>query len=243
MFIDDQRSYNKRGEYRGYELTEEQVRSALASASSVKEAARKMHISYPTFKKYCKMYVDLNTGQTLFDKFKNPAGKGVKSKNWDKLKANYYLDRVLKTGQDPRPERVAKLKEIVLEKMLIPQVCNKCGYHERRLTDMKPPLLLSFKNKNKSDWRLENLELLCYNCYFLWIGDPFKSATLKKIEAIDLDTDVYQKEVQDFHQLDQVYLDHLKSLGLDDNGDLNLEDTNLVDYEDEDDGSDLIDLI
>lgn len=240
MFIDDQRDYF-RPEYKGYELTEEQVRSFLLNATSIKEAARNSKISYPTFKKYCKMYVDQETGKTLFDLFKNPSGKGIK-KNWDKLRAVYYLENVLKKGQDPRPERIAKLKEIVLERELLPQVCCKCGFKERRLNDMKVPLLLSFKNKDRSDWTVENLELMCYNCFFLHIGDPFKSAVVKRIEALEFDDGDFQEDTNKFHRLDQMYLDHLKDLGLDDEGDIELEDTDLIDYK-EDDGSDLIDLI
>jgi hypothetical protein len=40
-----------------------------------------------------------------------------------------------------------------------------------REMDKKTPLLLSFKDSIRSNWKLENLEVLCYNCYFLKVGD------------------------------------------------------------------------
>ena len=216
--------------------------AALVETTSVKEAARLMNISYPTFKKYCKQHTDINTGQTLFDKFTNPAGRGI-NRNQDKNKFLADPMSVLKNGQSALPERVAKLKQIVFDYKVLPMICNKCGYHERRLTDMKPPLLLNFMNKNKHDWRKENLELLCYNCYFLYIGNPITQDLIKKVEAQDLDNKVFKEELYEFHKLDDVYLEHLKELGLDDGDYIDEEDTKDEDLVDYDDGSDLIDLV
>lgn len=239
----DQNKYNPNFIFRGYDLTRDQVLSALAAANSIKEASRILNISYGTLKKYAKKYVDENSGKTLFEKFKNPQGKGV-DRNYDKLTSIYSPEKLFTVGQKTTPERIAKLKEIVISHRFISLLCSKCGYHERRLTDMKPPLLLNFVNKNKSDWRLDNLELLCYNCYFLYIGDPLTKEEVKKIESYELDNEAYKERLQDFHQLDEVYMNHLKQLGLDGEGDIvvtNTEDENdLVDY---DDADDLIDRI
>lgn len=243
MFVDDENDiHRKPWEYRGYELTEQDVRSALASASSIKEAARKINVSYPTMKKYAKMYTDLKTGKTLFDMFKNQAGRGI-PKSWDKQRASKFAEKFFTEGQDPRPERIAKLKEVVLEKMLLPQICDKCGFCERRLTDMRVPLLLNFKNKNRSDWRKENLQLLCYNCFFLYIGNPLTMETIKRVEAIELNDEVYKPKVEEFVRLDDVYLDHLRALGLDGEGDVidTQPDEDLIDYDDS--GEEFIDLV
>ena len=244
MFFDESHKENNRGVwvYRGYEMTEEEVKSALASATSIKDAARKINVSYPTMKKYAEMFVDHHSGKTLFEMFKNQSGKGLK-KSSVKFAANRNLDTLLRQGQEPKPEKMAKLKEIILEKFLLPQVCDNCGFCERRLTDMRVPLLLNFKNKNRTDWRLENLQFLCYNCFFLYVGNPLTMETIKRVEAIDINDEVYKKEVESFVELDQVYLDHLKSLGLDDEGDVvsNIEEEDLIDLEDE--GNEFIDLV
>jgi hypothetical protein len=48
--------------------------------------------------------------------------------------------------------------------------------------DYKVPLLLNYKDRNDKNWQLDNLELLCYNCYFINVGDVFTSKQLKGIE-------------------------------------------------------------
>lgn len=244
MAFVDENKYNPNFIFRGYDLTQEQVLSALTAASSVKEAARILNISYGTLKSYAKKYVDENTGKTLFEKFKNPYGKGV-NRNYDKLTSMYSPEKLFREGQKTTPERIAKLKDIVVGRRLINLMCNKCGYHERRLTDMKPPLLLNFISKNKSDWRLENLELLCYNCYFLYIGDPLTKEEVKMIQSYDFGNEAYKDQLQEFHQMDEVYLNHLKDLGLDGDGDVIVSNDSkiddFVDYTDNED--DLIDHV
>jgi hypothetical protein len=230
--------------FKGYDLTEEQVLSYLASASSIKEAARMANMTYGTLKKYAEKYTDPVTGKTLFDKFKNPSGKGV-NRNYDKLVVLKSPEKIFTVGRHATADKIAKLKEIVIVKKIVPLLCNKCGYHERRLTDMKPPLLINFKNRNKSDWRIENIELLCYNCYFLYVSDPIKKEVVKKIESYEFDNEMYKDEMQNFHQMDDVYVAHLKSLGLDGEGDVpdnsNTNPEDLLDYGDE--GDDLVDLL
>ena len=64
------------------------------------------------------------------------------------------------------------------------------------------PLILHFKDKNKQHYRLDNLEMLCYNYYFLSVGNIF---TNKQIEGMedhvptrenlpDWEIDDYQKQ-------------------------------------------------
>ncbi len=227
--------------YKGYQLTKEEVLAALVNTTSIKEAARSMNISYPTFKKYAKMYVDLNTGKSLLEKFKNPSGKGVK-RNYDGNVAVQNPKAYFKNGQRPTPERIAKLKSIVVSKKIVDQYCQKCGYHERRLTDMRQPLMLNFKNKNKSDWRVENLEMVCYNCYFLYVGDPLTHDMVKQMESHNFEHEIHKDKLEEFHQIDEIYMDHLKQLGLDGEGDVIETIEDLIDYEDED-GSEFVDHV
>ena len=57
------------------------------------------------------------------------------------------------------------------------------GFHEHRVLDYKMPLTLNFKDNNKQHYRLENLEMLCYNCYFLQIGDIFSDKPYRDWET------------------------------------------------------------
>jgi hypothetical protein len=73
------------------------------------------------------------------------------------------------------------------------------------------PLLIYFKDGNNSNWSLENVELLCYNHYFLLVGDIFNEKDLKYIESHQEQygiSDAVSWEVDDYH------LQRLKELGL-----------------------------
>ncbi len=85
---------------------------------------------------------------------------------------------------------------------------------------MKVPLLLNFKNGKRSDWRIENLQWLCYNCYFLFVDDPFTSKMLQRIESNNIEVTEVKDDVQEFYQLEDFYYDHLKRLGLEGSGDI-----------------------
>jgi hypothetical protein len=75
--------------------------------------------------------------------------------------------------------------------------------------------MLYFRNGDKSDWRLENLELVCYNCAFVYSLDFFKSSLIDRVEA-GLLTDEYDRtEIKAFNQLDDFYMDYMKELGVD----------------------------
>ena len=88
--------------------------------------------------------------------------------------------------------------------------CSQCGFQERRVLDYKMPLLMSFKDSNKSNYKLDNVELLCYNHYFLTVGDIFTS---KQIEGIEDHKPVNQGKVE--WEVDDYHLQRLKELGLD----------------------------
>lgn len=58
--------------------------------------------------------------------------------------------------------------------------CNHCGYDERRLSDYEVPLRLAFKDGDIKNFSLNNLELVCYNCYFQMYGSPIVTMKSKK---------------------------------------------------------------
>ena len=48
--------------------------------------------------------------------------------------------------------------------------CYSCGISESRITDQKKPLKLDHVDGDLTNHLLQNLRLLCYNCYFLMVG-------------------------------------------------------------------------
>ena len=67
-----------------------------------------------------------------------------------------------------------ELKERLIHEALIKEECNCCEFNERRVLDYKVPLILNFKDGNKKNYHLDNLEFLCYNCSFLYAAAPIE---------------------------------------------------------------------
>lgn len=224
---------------KGFQLTEQQIREAMANSRSNKEAARWLGITDITYKKYAKSYIDETTGKTLFQLHMNQSGKGM-PKNWIGGKWKKSLDEMLVENQPINSKRIVRLKELLMIDGRLGYQCSACKYGEKRLTDMKAPLLLNFKNNIKSDWRIENLQWLCYNCHFLFVGDIFSNKMIQKVEALPLHTEGMKEEVMEFYSLDEFYYEHLKKLGLDNQGDILFKDPDIVDFKD--DGDEFIDI-
>lgn len=190
-------------------LSKEEIQAAMTKTRSVKAAARYLHCSYQHLKKWMKLFRDEDSGLSLFDLHKNQAGKGIAkhtiAKGKEPLLNDLIEGRVSIDSYSPE-----KLKNRLLLEGHLVEHCYKCGFHEQRLTDLKTPLLLSFKDKNKKNWNLNNLEMLCYNCYFLYAGDVFNNKQVKAIE--DYITPAKKNEVT--WELDDWQIEHFKELGL-----------------------------
>jgi hypothetical protein len=226
--------------HKGLQLTEEQIREAMANTRSNKEAARWLGITDITYKKYSKAYIDQETGKTLFELHKNPSGKGM-PKNWAGGVWKKNLDDMLIENQPINSKKILRLKDLIMKDGRLGYKCSACGYCEKRLTDMKVPLLLNFKNGKKSDWRIENLQWLCYNCYFLFIGNPFSNKMLERVETTPIENTIIEEDFKEVYQLDDFYYEHLKKLGLDGTGDILFKEEDIIDYK-EDEGSEFIDF-
>ena len=65
------------------------------------------------------------------------------------------------------------------------------------------------KDNIKKNWNKDNIELLCYNHYFLQVGDIFSD---KQIKGIEDHVRTYQSEVE--WELDDYQRQRLEELGL-----------------------------
>jgi hypothetical protein len=154
-----------------FDLPESDIRYAIANTKSNAEAARFLKVSFTTWKKYAKMYVDSTTGKTLYDLHTNQAGLGITK---DSVRANaglYSIDRLLE-GKHPNYP-VWKLRNRLLALNIFQEECQCCGYAERRVTDDTVPLLLDHIDGDVTNHRVENLQMLCLNCYYQQVGNPF----------------------------------------------------------------------
>jgi hypothetical protein len=187
-------------------LSKEQIVAAQAKTMSNMGAARYLHVSYQHYKRYAKMY-------KVFESHKNQSGKGIPKFLKGTGKEPALLDiiegRISSAHFSP-----AKIKYRLIEEGYLSEQCSMCGFQERRVLDYKMPLLLHFKDNNKSNYTRDNIELLCYNHYFLTVGDIFTEKDVKQIESHQEHvgtTDKVEFEVDEYH------LQRLRELGLGDN--------------------------
>ena len=188
-------------------LDKEDILRAMARTRSNHSAARYLKVSYPHYKKYAKVYKDQETGKTLFELHKNQSGKGISKIFGDKVTKEKLLEFL--TGEGPAyswsPE---KLKNRLLRDGILEEKCNKCGFSERRALDLKPPLLLNFKDGDRANWNLKNIEFLCYNCYFLYVDNIFSAKEISYIEDYSFDVS------EDTFEIDEETLEYFRELGL-----------------------------
>lgn len=153
-------------------ITQSEIERAQRLTQSNLSAAKFLDLSFNTYKKYAKMYYN-DKGISLYDAHKNQFSIGIKrvpsmkNKNWASL------EDVLQNKYPGYQLQVLKLR--LIKAGLIKEQCAVCGFEEKRLKDYKSPLLLSFKDGNNLNYSLDNLELLCYNHYFLMIGNIVRS--------------------------------------------------------------------
>lgn len=190
-------------------LSKDDILRAQKNTLSNKAAARYLRVSYVHYKKYARTYVDDETGLTLLEKHKNESGKGIPKFLLSSSKEPKLLD-VLEGRVPIFHFSAQRIKQRILEEGLLDPECNNCGFRERRLVDQRVPLILTHINGDKSDFGLENLEMLCYNCAFLYGKSPI---TDEQVELMEGYKEIPKSKEFDW-EMDEFHLEHLKSLGL-----------------------------
>ena len=193
-------------------LTKEQILAAMAKTKSNSAAARYLNCSYVHYKKWAKVY-ESDTHDNLFEQHKNQAGIGIPKFLRVGKKEPALLD-IIEGRANASSFSPEKIKYRLIAEGYLEEKCAMCGFEERRVLDYKMPLLLHFKDGNKKNYKLDNIELLCYNHYFLNVGDIF---TDKQIEGIEDHKPVNQGKVD--WEIDDYHLQRLKELGLGDDDD------------------------
>lgn len=188
-------------------ISKEDCLRAMQNSRSNRGAARFLRCSFVHYKKFARTYVN-EEGITLWEAHKNPSGKGIPKFISNKGKQAPLKDliegRLSVSSFEP-----AKIKQRLIFEGYLKEECSVCGFHEERVVDQKVPLILHFKDKNKTNYELNNIELMCYNCSFLYSVSPI---TDRQVAAAE---DYVEKQVVDFDwEIDESTQEHLKSLGL-----------------------------
>lgn len=194
-------------------FTKDQILNAMAKTKSVKATARYLNCSYQHIKRWMKEFKDEETGLTLFELHKNQCGKGIPkflSHSPFRKKEPAILD-VIEGRIDASHFNPDKLKYRMIEGGYLKEECGSCGFHESRVLDSKLPLLMHFKDGNKQHYGLDNVHMLCYNCYFLFVANIF---TDKDIEAIEDHKPISKTTEAVNWELDDYHMKRLKDIGL-----------------------------
>lgn len=156
-------------------LLESEILAAQTISKTEAEAARKLGVSFMTYRKYAKMY-------GMYGRIANMAGKGINKPVQNEDAGKYPLNQILE-GKFPNYD-TGRLKTRLIRSKRIECKCNKCGFNEQRLGDNKVPLLLNYIDGNPKNKLRDNIELLCYNCFFLHVNNPFGCRkTFKLVEG------------------------------------------------------------
>jgi len=147
-------------------LLQSQIEQAMKVTRSNRAAAEYLRVSYPLYRKFAKMYKNEN-GVTLFDLHYNQSGSGI-SKIGSSARRSKLDDILL--GKHPTYPRHKLLARLIVNGYF-PEQCSNCGFCQKRPGDLKVPLVLNMLNGDKTDYRIDNLEVLCYNCYFVNVGN------------------------------------------------------------------------
>jgi hypothetical protein len=203
-------------------ITKEQMLAAQSKTRSNRAAARYLNVSYPTYRKWAKLYIDQKTGQNLFELHKNQSGNGIPKFLRNKKKDPALID-IIEGRVDPSSFSPQKLKNRLIKEGYLKENCYYCGFHEKRVSDNKTPLILSFKDRNKKNYRKENIEMVCYNCHYLYIGDVFNDKQMRGLEDHLHVNESNIKKIEDHTplleekpewNLDPYQIERLKELGL-----------------------------
>jgi len=153
-----------------YNLLESDIRYAMSQTTSNSEAARFLRISMETYKKYAQSYIDGPTGKTLYQLHRESQKALALTR---RIQYSDAQDKIsiydLMVGAHPEYKHY-KLKAKILREGVMKEECRKCGFGEARLTDNKVPLLLVWKDGDKTNHKIDNLDLICHNCFFLNYG-------------------------------------------------------------------------
>jgi len=159
-------------------LLESEILEVQKHTNSARQAAKRLGVSYPTYKKYCKMY---NIFKVRDLKEKRP---GVSPVN--PYKGKYPINKILNNQFPNFP--IHRLKDKLVRSGIKKSECEQCGFSERRITDGKIPLLLNFEDGDRHNHALENLKVLCYNCTFVSGRGYIKRGTVH----FNMDPDILQ---------------------------------------------------
>ena len=153
-------------------ITKNMILEAQKHTQSSAAAARWIGVEYNTYKKWAKQY-------GVFEQHLNPTGKGIKTKGWGSYKVDVE-DVVLGKRQPPWRWSHSTVKKQLIDKGYWTDECSVCGYNEVNMKTDKVCLNIDFIDGEHQNFLLDNIRLLCANCYLSFNGVFFGSKVFCK---------------------------------------------------------------
>lgn len=153
-------------------LTKNDLINVANDVTTLKEARLRLGMSLSKFRKFAQLYLDEETGLDYYELIRRKKNKGnVKIRYTPIVKQSHKPKRFeLKLILEGFKRNILpdeKLKFFTISGGWKPQICETCGFEQKRSVDYKVPLKLLFKDGKRYNGKLENLEFICYNCHFL----------------------------------------------------------------------------
>ena len=152
-------------------ITKNMILRAQENTNSNMSASRWLEVSYNTYKKWAKYY-------GVFEQHLNQKGVGIK-KGWATYKVP--VDDII-TGKRQPPRRLSHkvFKKRLIEDGYFNDECSNCSYSEENIHTNKVCLSIDFQDGNHDNFKIDNLRLLCPNCYLSFNGRFPSSKTFCK---------------------------------------------------------------
>jgi len=138
-------------------ILQSEIMSVKAKSPFARQQAKLLGVSFPTYKKYAKMY-------KVYEPKPNEKGK---RNFYDPEKGIFPLSKILNNEfRNDKRVRDFLVKDKLIRSGTFEPKCNICGYDKRRIVDNKICLLLDHKDGDGRNFSLDNLQLLCLNCTY-----------------------------------------------------------------------------
>jgi hypothetical protein len=164
----------------GKNITPDMIRKVQEVSNATNQRAALLGIALPTYYKYCKLYgistkPPKKASLCKLVKLRDGVEKSppLKCKNPFRLKRP--LDLILQNKYTDLPG--GYVKKLLIKSGIKEDKCEICGVEQVRECDGKTPLMLKFIDENKNNYHIENLQVICFNCNFLY----YDEWSLKKI--------------------------------------------------------------
>ncbi|MAR77540.1 MAG: hypothetical protein CMD43_01185 [Gammaproteobacteria bacterium] len=136
-------------------LTPKNIKWAIESTQSMRQAADYLNVSYNSFRKYAEMY-DLWSPRK--------SSKGIRRSHSGRL--THDIGKILR-GEHPSPYRESTLLMKGIREGYFEACCSNCNADYTHISGKKlPPLIIDFLDTNPQNTKQENIRVLCFNCVY-----------------------------------------------------------------------------